>query len=297
MNQEKGVKVQIIPIEKITVINPRARGRKKFNQIVSNIGKLGLKRPITVTTRGGADGETQYELVCGQGRLEAFRALGQTSVPALVADVTREDALLMSLAENLARRKYDCVEMMRQVGALKERGYSMTQIAEKTDLDISFVRGVIRLLKNGEERLLLAVEQGRIPISVAVTIASSTDEEVQRALADAYRDNTLRGKALLHARQVIEKRRISGKSLHGRGRVRGQRGSITSASILRAYQRETARQKLILQKARICETRLLFITSALKDLFVDEGFLTLLKVEKLDTVPQQLAERVSGKAD
>ena len=42
----------------------------------SNIAELGLKRPITVTRRDVAEG-IRYELVCGQGRLEAYQALGQ----------------------------------------------------------------------------------------------------------------------------------------------------------------------------------------------------------------------------
>jgi ParB family chromosome partitioning protein len=295
MTARQNARVQMIPIEKINVINPRARGPTKFKQIVANIAQIGLKRPVTVTQRFGADGDTQYDLVCGQGRLEAFQALGQKAVPALIVDAKKEDCLLMSLAENLARRKYNCVEMMKQIGALKERGYALTEIAEKTDLELAFVRGVIRLLKNGEERLLQAVEQGKIPISVAVTIASSDDDEVQRALADAYKNNTLRGKAVLHARQLVEKRRTGGKALRGRRGPRAPRGALSAASILRAYQRETTRQKLILQKARICETRLLFITSALKQLLADESFVNLLRAEKLETIPQQLAERMNGK--
>ena len=50
-----------------------------------------------------ADG-TQYDLVCGQGRLEAFLALGQTTIPAIVINASREDQYLMSLIENIARK-------------------------------------------------------------------------------------------------------------------------------------------------------------------------------------------------
>ena len=73
--------VEMIPIERITVINPRVRNKKKFKEIVSNIAEIGLKRPITVTRRDDADGP-RYALVCGQGRLEAYQALGQHEIPA-----------------------------------------------------------------------------------------------------------------------------------------------------------------------------------------------------------------------
>ena len=63
------------PLDKIAVINPRSRNRKTFETIVRNIRQLGLKRPITVMPRRGGSSD-EYNLVCGQGRLEAFIALG-----------------------------------------------------------------------------------------------------------------------------------------------------------------------------------------------------------------------------
>ena len=50
MNRRYDAKVQMIPIDQITVLNPRPR-KKKFTQIVANIAKLGLKKPITVARR------------------------------------------------------------------------------------------------------------------------------------------------------------------------------------------------------------------------------------------------------
>ena len=48
-----------------------------------------FKKPITVSPR--EDGG--YDLICGQGRLEAFIALGQTEIPAVIAEATPEDAV------------------------------------------------------------------------------------------------------------------------------------------------------------------------------------------------------------
>jgi ParB family chromosome partitioning protein len=59
---------------------------------------VGLKKPILVTKRASAGGGFQYELVCGQGRLEACAALGKTSIPAIIMDVTREQLYLMSMS-------------------------------------------------------------------------------------------------------------------------------------------------------------------------------------------------------
>jgi hypothetical protein len=46
----------------------------------------------------GDDGDPRYVLVCGEVRLNAFRILGETHIPALVVDVSDEDAFIMSLA-------------------------------------------------------------------------------------------------------------------------------------------------------------------------------------------------------
>ncbi len=38
--------IRSIPIEAITVLNPRVRNKKIFNELVMSIAHLGLKRPI-----------------------------------------------------------------------------------------------------------------------------------------------------------------------------------------------------------------------------------------------------------
>jgi ParB family chromosome partitioning protein len=67
---------------------------------------------------------------------------------------------------------------------------------------------------------------------------------------------------------------------------------VSTEGLLKTFQEETVRQKLIIQKAKITETRLLFVASALKQLFQDEHFVTLLRAEKLDSLPEYLAERI-----
>lgn len=283
-----------IPIDQITVVNPRSRGKHKFRQIVANISHLGLKKPITVVQRGTRDEKPVYELVCGQGRLEACKQLGDATVPALVIEATREELMLMSLAENLARRKQTCVALMQEIATLKDKGNTFQEIAEKTDLHPSYVKGILRLLKQGEHRLLRAVEKGQIPVSVAVTIASSDDEEVQRALAEAYESNDLRGKQLLRARRLIEARRLGGKA-GGTGRRRASK-EMSAEALMQAYKKETSKQRMLVQKAKLCETRLLFVGSALKKLFADEALVSMLQASGLDALPEYLADQVGRKA-
>lgn len=103
MSARPAQRVEMVSVDRITVLNPRVRNPKVFREIVDSIARVGLKRPITVTRRVEAGGP-YYDLVCGQGRLEAFRELGETEIPALVVNADMEDCLVASLVENCARR-------------------------------------------------------------------------------------------------------------------------------------------------------------------------------------------------
>jgi ParB family chromosome partitioning protein len=293
MKERRDLEVHMIPLEHITVVNPRERGKRKFKQIVDNIANLGLKKPITVTPKETANGVEEYYLVCGQGRYEAYKILGEKEIPALVVHVTKGELLLMSLVENLARRQHSTIELVRDISDLRDRGYSFTDIAAKTALDVTYVRGMVKLLKKGEERLLQAVEKGQIPVSVAVTIASSDDHQIQKALTEAYEKNTLRGNRLLAARRLVEKRKTDGKGIRSGSRKQNV-DAVSSQKLLRTYQKETARQRLVIQKSKLCETRLLFVVSALRQLFEDDHFITLLRAETLDTLPTYLSTQIHG---
>jgi len=284
--------LQTIPIEQIEVLNPRERNERVFEEIVGNIRLLGLKKPVTVTPRVDESGRRYYVLICGEGRLKAFRALGETTIPAMVVQVDDEDALIMSLAENIARRQARSLELLYGIEQLRKQGYDRKIIAKKTGLSNEYINGILHLLEHGEERLLMAVEGGRISLNVALTIAraGSNDKDIQAALQDAYEKKELRGNQLLQARKVIERRSTLGRSVaHSSPR---RHTNVTSASLVRTYQQEVDRQKLLVRKAELVQQRLLFVTEALRQLLTDENFTNLLRAEGLDTLPKYLGDRV-----
>lgn len=293
MNDVTEQRVEMIPIEQIRVLNPRFRNKAKFQLIVNNIRNLGLKRPITVSAAETEEGK-RYDLVCGQGRLEAYVALGQEEIPAIVVNVSTEDCFLMSLVENLARRQQLSIELVQQIGLLKERGYTSAQIAAKIDVTKEYARGIVRLLECGEERLISAVEKGQVPISTAVEISMATDEDAQRALLEAYEKKKLRGNALTRVRRLIEQRRAKGKRLRV-GIATGRKKVLTANMLVRTYQQEVKRQTDLIRKAKMCETRLLFIVSALGELFRDDHFTTLLRAEAIDSMPKYLANQIKDR--
>ena len=283
---------ELIPMDCIAVANPRVRNRKSFREIVDNIAELGLKRPITVAARQSEDG-LRYDLVCGQGRLEAFQELGQTEIPAIVIDASDEDCLVMSLVENLARRQHRALDLLRDIKGLKERGYLEPEIARKTQLSLKYVRGVVRLLECAEHRLLRAVESGKIPVSVAVDIAEAKDTDVQDVLRQAYENNLLRGGKLLAAKRLVEARQQYGKGRPSADQKK--RLSLSVESLIRTYQNDVEKKQVLLRKATATRNELMFITEALRKLLNDENFVTLLRAEGLATIPKNLSDRLAAR--
>lgn len=284
--------VRMIDVTNIDVLNPRERNEKVFDEIVVNIKRVGLKKPILVTPRIDVDGAERFLLVCGEGRLKAFKTLGEIQIPAILVDASDEDAFIMSLAENIARRQSRPLELLAGIEQLHAKGYNVKTIAAKTGLTTTYVQGILTLLQQGEQRLIVAVERGEIPLNAAIAIAGSgeDDKSIQSALQEAYEAGTLRGKNLLDARRVIERRKTLGRSIqHATPR---KREAVTSTSLVRTYQKEVDRQKLMVKKAEFAQHRLLFVVSALKQVLLDEHFVTLLRAEGLDSMPRQIAERV-----
>lgn len=286
--------IEMVPIDAIHVLNPRARNRRQHREIVDNISTIGLKRPITVSRRKTGNA-IRYDLVCGEGRLEAFRMLGETQIPAIVIDVPEAECLVMSLVENIARRQQRPIDLMAEIRNLAKRGYNDGEISEKIGCSRSWVNQVLTLLERGEERLVAAVEAGLIPIAMATEIAHAENEEVQTILMEAYESGKIRGKKLSAIRRLLDQRLRKRKGPQDRRPSRlSPSKRLTADDLLRVYQREADKQRLLARKADFAQARLLFIVEAMKDILADESFTTLLRAEDLATMPQALAARIAG---
>lgn len=281
--------IQMIPVNDIEILNDRARNKKTFHEMTDNITKVGLKRPITVR-RADPGSEKPYELVCGQGRLESFIACKQAEIPAMIIDVSQEDALLMGLVENDARRKRSTLDLFKAIESLRSRGYDHKEIAQKTGLSKQYMGQIMQLMERGEERLISAVEAGQIPINTALSIALSNGDE-QHALQEAYENNELRGKKLMKARRLIETRKRCGKSIRTGTRTPPKsQETLSSRDIVNLYKKEVDRKKSLTQKAEFVNTKLVFISEALRRLFAEDHFHAILKAEDLITLPKPLSD-------
>lgn len=284
--------IAILPIDSITVLNPRSRNKRIFDEVVSSIDDLGLKRPVTVTPRPDGLG---YNLVCGQGRLEACKKLGETHIAATIIQASEEDCFVMSLVENLARRQHTPTELLRDIGALRQRGYTVGEIAKKTNFSDEYVSAICYLLDKGETRLLAAVDRGTISHTIAIEIARAKEDDVIEALLDAYEQKQLPGAQVLAIRKIIEMRRATGK---GSARLREiPQKRVTAQTLVREFQRQVEKKKQMAEKARLIDVRMLFVTESLRTLLSDPRFRSLLRAQRLPPVPPTINARVDPKED
>lgn len=217
--------------------------------------------------------------------------LGEKSIPCIVVSANEADRFLISLVENLARRKHSNKDLLSSIQVLSERGYSPREIAEKTSLDVAYINGILMLLRQGEERLIAAVEKGWLPIKVATEIARANDSEVQQAMVEAYETGVLKGDQLIRIRRLIDRRKAMGKRY---GQQHHSERMTTPQKLLNAYQAEVRRQRVMIKKADINEQRLLIMVTALRQLLADDYFCTLLRTEDIQDMPKPLADRIHG---
>jgi ParB family chromosome partitioning protein len=279
-----------VPIAEIFIANPRSRNRKRWLEIVASIRTVGLKRPITVSRRvdSTSDGK-RYDLVCGQGRIEAFVELGESSIPTIVTQVSREDQYLMSLIENIARRQPSNRGILLEVKVLRARDYSMDLISEKLGLDKGFIYGLVNLIERGEETLVEQVEAGKLPVSVAVEIARGNDDSLSLALSEAYQSGQLRGSKLAAVRRIVAAR-MSKRT--GSNAARKHDRPVTAKALVKVYEDTVSKQRALIARAERANSRILLLATAFRRLLADEDFVRVLHGEGLSDMPEGLAERV-----
>ena len=103
-------------------------------------------------------------------------------IPAIVVDLPKDERLLRSLVENMARRHHNPIALVREVERLQGLGYAPQAISKKIGVADSFVYQLLKLVRAGEERLLKAALTGKVPISVAIDTSNTDSPEAQREL-------------------------------------------------------------------------------------------------------------------
>ena len=178
---------------------------EKMQDLVESIRVNGILSPVLVRPIGN----DIYEMVSGHRRMHAAMILGMEKIPAIIREMTDDEAVVKMVDANIQREellpsekafaykmKMDAVR--RQAGRPRKENsvqngqnyfgkVSREIVAEQTGESSQQVRRFIRLTELIPE-LLDYVDQRRIQFTVAVEI-SYIDHEVQKWLYEYIRDN------------------------------------------------------------------------------------------------------------
>ena len=176
-------KVVYLRIEDITPspYQPRERfPEDKLSELIASIKEKGVIQPILVRTVEGG----KYELIAGERRLRAVKALDMPDIPALIKDVDDVDALEMSLIENLQREDLNPMEEAHAYKRLcDEFNFTQEKIGQTIGKDRSTIANAIRLLLLPKE-IQDCVASNTITMGHARTILSVEGERPQKRFCE-----------------------------------------------------------------------------------------------------------------
>lgn len=173
--------VVMIDINRIqrSVFQPRRYfDEESLRELAESIKSKGLIEPVIV--RLGKDGN--YELVCGERRLRACKIAGINKLPAIIKDISDEEAFEIALIENIQREDLTPIELALAFEKLSKMGYTHDEIARKIGKSRSYVTNTVRILNLPDEVKNL-IESGKISLGHAKVLCSIKDENKIKELA------------------------------------------------------------------------------------------------------------------
>jgi ParB family chromosome partitioning protein len=129
----------------------------ELEELAASIRTNGVLQPVTVRQVG----EQRYALITGERRWRASGRAGRNTIPAIVRHVSDQQALEMTIVENLQREDLNCIDQARAFARLsQEFGLTQEKIALRTGCERSTVGNYLRLLRlPGEVQDLLKAGQ------------------------------------------------------------------------------------------------------------------------------------------
>ncbi len=94
------------------------------------------------------------------------------------------------------------------------------------------------------------------------------------------------------AKRIIEQRRSKGKGQKLNGKTRPH--SMSTEGLLKAFQDDVDRKRILIRRAETARARLTFVTEAIRKLVRGSDFRCHLAEEGLTTIPEGLASRLAN---
>jgi len=115
-----------------------------LHELAASIKAVGVLQPIVVRP----DGAGRYQVIAGERRWKAALSIALPTIPAIVRRVSNEQAMEMTIVENLQREDLNPIEQARAYERLaREFGLTQEQMSVRTGLERSSIANFLRLLK------------------------------------------------------------------------------------------------------------------------------------------------------
>ncbi|MCC8102131.1 MAG: ParB/RepB/Spo0J family partition protein [Clostridiales bacterium] len=169
---------------KLTEIEPnREQPRKKFDEdtlieLADSIRQFGVLQPLIVQKRGD-----YYEIIAGERRWRAAKMAGLKEVPVIIREFSEQQAVEISLIENIQRENLNPIEeAVAYKRLLTEFELKQDEVAERVSKSRTAVTNSMRLLKL-DERVQQMVIDEMITTGHARALLAITDQELQYKFA------------------------------------------------------------------------------------------------------------------
>jgi ParB family chromosome partitioning protein len=186
---------------------PRTRfSEAGLEELAQSIRASGIIQPLIVRKIG-----TRYQLIAGERRWRASQRAQLLRVPVVMREVSDEQALELTLVENIQREDLNPIEQARAFDRLMEE-FHLTQdeVAARTGKDRTTVANSVRLLSL-ENSLLELIEEGRITAGHGRALLAVEDRKLRGELAI----KASRGKLTVRQLERMATRRSRGRVQHG----------------------------------------------------------------------------------
>ncbi|MDI6698061.1 MAG: ParB/RepB/Spo0J family partition protein [Candidatus Saccharicenans sp.] len=181
-------RIRMIPLDRIEP-NPRQPRSElgDIQELMDSIKAKGVLEPIIVRPKG-----EKFEIIAGERRFVASRNLGLKEIPCIEMTVDDQEAMEISLIENLQRKDLDIFEEADGLKALMNLyGYSHQQVADKIGKARSTITEIIsvsRIPAAIREKLKKAGITSR---STIIEISKVEDEAIMNQVVDRIIHNRL----------------------------------------------------------------------------------------------------------
>jgi len=174
---------RIIPIEKIIAnqLQPR-KDMGDLSELTESIREKGIIEPVIVRPKEG-----HYEIVAGERRYRAAQQAGMTEIPCIEHDIPDNEALELSIVENIQRKDLNVFEQAQSIMSLAEiYGYSHEEIAKKIGKSRVTVSELIRITDLPDEIMQKCIEMGINSKTFLLELTKLEDTEKMIAILNQY---------------------------------------------------------------------------------------------------------------